>query len=221
LFVSDKIKSIRDLKGKKVAAELGSVDHFLLSQALKKAGMTFKDIKFVPLETSKAAAAFAAGEVEAASVYAPFTTTALKRSGSRELFSSSNFPGSISDHLVFNRKFVNANPEKVQAIVNSWFDTLAYINTSKNKDEVNDIMSKRAGVSLAEYKDYADGAKMFAVEDNLEAFGSGNDNTYLVNTAADMGKFLFENGIIKTKVDTTKLFDDRFVKAYAAKAQAR
>ncbi len=221
IIINDKIKSIKDLKGKKVATELGSVDHFLLAQALKKAGMTFKDIKLVPLEMSKAAAAFAAGQVDAAVLYVPFTTTALKRPGSKELFSSSNFPGSISDHLVFSRKFVNAHPEKVQAIVDSWFDTLAYINTKKNKDEVNEVMAKRLGGSVADYKDNLDGAKIFGIEDNLEAFGSGNDNTYLSNTAADMGKFLFENGIIKTKVDTSKLFDDRFVKAYAAKRQAR
>jgi NitT/TauT family transport system substrate-binding protein len=221
IVVSEKIKSIRDLKGKKVAVEIGGVDHFLLAQALKKAGMTFKDIKLVPLETSKAAAAFAAGEVDAVAVYAPFTTTALKRPGSKELFSSSNFPGSISDHLVFTRKFVKEHPEKVQAVVDSWFDTLAYINTNKNKDEVNGIMAKRLGVSVADYKDYLDGAKIFTVEDNLEALGSGNDNTYLSNTAADMSKFLFENGIIKTKVDTSKLFDDRFVKAHGAKMQAR
>jgi NitT/TauT family transport system substrate-binding protein len=221
IVVSNKIKSIRDLKGKKVAVEAGGVNHFLLAQVLKKAGMTFKDIQLVKLETSKAAAAFAAGQVDATSVYAPFTTTALKRSGSKELFSSSNFPGSISDHLVFTRKFVNAHPEKVQAVVDSWFDTLSYINTNKNKDEVNEILAKRLGVSVAEYKDYFDGAKIFSVEDNLEAFGTGNDNTYLANTAVDVSNFLFENGFIKTKVNTSKIFDDRFVKAYAAKKQSR
>jgi NitT/TauT family transport system substrate-binding protein len=72
--------------GKKVAAEQGTVDHFLLVLALKRVGMTMKDIQFMPLETSKAAAAFAAGKVDAAAVYAPFTTTALKRPGSRELW---------------------------------------------------------------------------------------------------------------------------------------
>jgi NitT/TauT family transport system substrate-binding protein len=221
IVVSNKIKSIKDLKGKKVAVEEGGACHFLLAQALKKAGMTFKDIQLVKLETSKAAAAFAAGQVDAAAVFAPFTTTALKRSGSRELFSSSNFPGSISDHLVFNRKFVNEHPDKVQAVVNSWFDTLTYINTKKNKDEVTEIMAKRSGGSVAEYKDNLDGAKIFSVEDNLEAFGAGNDNTYLANTAVDVSKFLFENGLIKTKADTSKLFDDRFVKAYAAKKQAK
>jgi NitT/TauT family transport system substrate-binding protein len=219
IIVSDKIKSIRDLKGKKVATEAGSVGHFLLAQALKKAGMTFKDIKLVKLETSKAAVAFAAGEVDAASIFAPFNDIALKRPGSKELFSSSNFRGSISDHLVFTRKFVTEHPEKVQAVVNSWFATLKY--NTKNKDETNEIMAKRVGISSAEYKDNIEGAKIFSVDDNIQSFGSGNDNTYVFNTAIDISNFLLENGIIKTKIDTRKLFDDRFVKAAAAKVHTR
>ena len=76
------------------------------------------------------------------------------------MFSSTNFPGTISDHLVFTRKFINEHPEKVQAIVDSWFDTLTYINTNKNKGEVTDIMAKQAGLSVADYKEDANGAKI-------------------------------------------------------------
>jgi NitT/TauT family transport system substrate-binding protein len=47
----------------------------------------------VPLETGQAAAAFVAGKVDAAAVFAPFTTQALKRPDSKELFSSKDFPG--------------------------------------------------------------------------------------------------------------------------------
>jgi NitT/TauT family transport system substrate-binding protein len=221
LIINDKIKSVRDLKGKKVAAEEGTVDHFLLVQSLRKVGMTMKDIQFVPLETSKAADAFVAGQVDAVAVFAPFTTKALKRSGSRELFSSKDFPGSISDHLVFTRKFVTEHPEQVQAVVDSWFTTLDHINVGMNRAEADTIMAKRAGVSIAEYKDYLDGTKIFGIEDNIEAFQPGKDNTYLSTAAADAGKFLFENGLIKTKVDTSKMFDDRFVKAHLEKAKKR
>jgi NitT/TauT family transport system substrate-binding protein len=221
IIVSNKIKSIKDLKGKKVAVETGSVDHFFLAQALKRAGMTFKDIKLVKLDTSKAAAAFVAGEVDATVVYAPFTNTALKRSGSQELFSATSFSGTISDHLVFNRKFVNEHPEKVQAIVDSWFDTLAYINSNKNKAEAIDIMAKRAGLSVADYKEDASGAKIFSVEENIAAFGTEYGDTSVANISKAMSAFLFENGLTKTKVDTSKLVDDRFVKAYAARHQAK
>jgi NitT/TauT family transport system substrate-binding protein len=217
IIVNKDIKSVADLKGKKIAAEEGTVDHFLLLQGLKKAGLTAKDIKFIPLETGKAAAAFAAGQVDGVAVFAPFTTQALKLPGSKELFSSKDFPGSISDHLVVSRKFITEHPDKVQAMVDSWFATLDYIKA--NPDPANKILVKRAGVSDSEYKEYAQGTRIFTVEENLKAFQAGNDMNSLPYAAAKMSAFLSEVGLAKSKPDLTKIFDDRFVKVYAAKAK--
>lgn len=214
VIVRKGINSIADLKGKKVAAEEGTVDHFLLLLGMKKAGLSPKDIQFVPLETGKAATAFVAGQVDAVAVFAPFTTQALKLEGSKELFSSKDFPGAISDHLVFTRKFVDAHPDQVQAMVNSWFATLDYIKA--NPDKANEIMAKRAGVSLEEYKQYADGTKIFTIEENLKAFEDGKDTTSLKFAAQEMSKFLNDVGLVKTSPDLSKLFDDRFIKAYKA-----
>jgi len=209
------INTIADLKGKKVAAEEGAVDHFLLLLGLKKAGLSAKDIQFVPLETGQAAAAFVAGKVDAAAVFAPFTTQALKRPDSKELFSSKDFPGAIPDHLVVSRKFVNEHPEQVQALVNSWFATLDYLKA--NPDKATAIMAHRANVSIDEYKDYAKGTRIFTIEENLKAFQLGRDMSSLVFAAGEMTKFLEEVGLAKQKPDLGKLFDDRFVKAYAQK----
>ncbi|WNZ25729.1 ABC transporter substrate-binding protein [Leptolyngbya sp. NK1-12] len=217
VIVNENINSITDLKGKKIAAEEGTVDHFLLLLGLKKAGLTAQDIQFVPLETGKAAAAFVAGQVDGVAVFAPFTTQALKRPGSKELFSSRDFPGAISDHLVFSRKFVEQNPDKVQAVVDSWFATLDFMQ--QNPDKSYDIMAKRAGVSVEEYKAYADGTKIFTIEENLKAFQPANDMSSLIFAAEEMSDFLIETGLAAQKPDTSRLFDDRFVKAYAEKAE--
>jgi NitT/TauT family transport system substrate-binding protein len=217
IIVSQEIKTISDLKGKKVAAEEGAVDHFLLLLGLKQAGLSPQDIQFVPLETGKAAAAFVAGQVDAVAVFAPFTTQALKRSGSRELFSSKDFPGAISDHLVVTRKFVNEQPQKVQALVDAWFSTLDFIKA--NQEESYKIMAQRGGVSVAEYRQYAAGTKLFSVEENLNAFQPGNSMTSLVFAANEMSKFLKNVGLASTQPDLSKLLDDRFVKAHAQKSQ--
>jgi NitT/TauT family transport system substrate-binding protein len=217
IIVREGINSIEDLKGKKVAVEEGTVDHFLLLLGLKKAGLTQKDIAFQPLETGKAAAAFAAGQVDAVGVFAPFTTQALKRQGSKELFSSKDFPGAISDHLVFDRKFINEHPKDVQAMVDSWFATLDFIG--KNRDRAYAIMAKRAGVSPEEYKSYDAGTKIFTLEENLKAFQPGKDMSSLPYAAQEISNFLVEAGLAKKAPDLSKLFDDRFVKAYAAKVK--
>ncbi|HEY9665941.1 MAG TPA: ABC transporter substrate-binding protein [Coleofasciculaceae cyanobacterium] len=213
VIVREGINSVADLKGKQVAAEEGTVDHFLLLLGLKKAGLSPQDIQFVPLETGKAAAAFVGGQVDAVAVFAPFTTQALKRPGSKELFSSKDFPGAISDHLVFTRKFVDENPDKVQAVVDSWFATLNYMKS--NREKSYKTMAKRAGVPVKEYREYADGTRLFTIEENLKAFQPGNDMTSLQFAAQEMSEFLIEVGLSTTKPDTSKLFDDRFVQAYA------
>jgi NitT/TauT family transport system substrate-binding protein len=96
----------------------------MLVKLLKRAEMNIKDIQIVPMDASKAADAFAAGKVDAVAVYAPFITKASSRPGSKILFTAGDLSGTISDHLVFNRKFVNEHPDRVQAAVDSWFDTM-------------------------------------------------------------------------------------------------
>lgn len=145
IIAAEGIAGMAQLKGRKVAAEEGTVDHYLLLLGLKKAGLTAKDIEFVPLETGAAAAAFAAGKVDAVGVFAPFTTQALKRPGSTTVTSSKEFPGAISDHLVCRSEFVEKNPEQLQKVVDAWFATLREIKA--NPGPSLKIMAERAGVS--------------------------------------------------------------------------
>ncbi|MBF2004933.1 MAG: ABC transporter substrate-binding protein [Chlorogloeopsis fritschii C42_A2020_084] len=218
IIVREGINSIADLKGKKVAAEEGTVDHFLLLLGLKKAGLTQADIQFQPLETGAAAAAFVAGQVDAVGVFAPFTTRALSRPGSKELFSSKDFPGAIPDHLVVTRQLINERPQDVQSLVNTWFATLDFMKA--NPEKAYEIMAKRAGVSVAEYKDYDAGTKIFSLQENLQAFSPGKDMKSLSYAAGEISKFLVETGLIKQAPNLNQIFDDRFVKAYAAKQKS-
>jgi hypothetical protein len=61
---------------------------------------------------------------------------------------------------------------------------------------------------------------IFSVDDNLEAFKPGKDTTSLPKAALETSKFLFENKLIAAPVDISNIFDDRFVKAYAAKKKS-
>ncbi len=215
IIVRDGIKSIKDLKGKKVAAELGTVDHYMLLLGLAKEGMTQKDIIFQPMETGAAAAAFAAGKVDAAGVFAPFTTNAIKRPKSRILFTSRDFPGAIPDHLVVSRKFLKERPADAQKLIDTWFDTLDYIKA--NPEAAMKIMAKRAGVTTAEYRDYDAGTRIFTLKENLSAFAPGKDASHLNYSARTTSDFLLKSGLIKKPVNTEAILNPTFVKAAAKK----
>jgi NitT/TauT family transport system substrate-binding protein len=210
----DGLTSVADLKGKTVAVEQGTVDHFLLLLALRKAGLSGSDVTIKALPTADAAAAFKAGQVDAVGAFAPFTTTALERPGSKTLATSKEFPGAIPDHLVFDSQFVVDHPTEVQAVVKTWFDTLTWI--SQHKAEAVTIMAKKAGVSEADYRSYDEGTTIFTREQNLSAFASGTTSANLDYEAAQISDFLVATGLAPSKPSLTGLFEPKFVQAVAA-----
>lgn len=211
IIVRPGIRKVADLKGKRVAAEEGTVDHYLLMLVLQKAGLKPSDFTFVPMATDAAASAFVAGQVDAVGVFAPFTTAALKLPGSRALASSKDFPGAIPDHLVVTGALRQERPEDVQALVKTWFDTIAWIKS--NRTEAISIMAKRAGVSEADYAGYDAGTTIFSLEDNLRAFAAGRTAANLPYQAEALAQFLFESKLTQIKPPLDDLLDARFVTA--------
>ncbi|MEL6911749.1 MAG: ABC transporter substrate-binding protein [Cyanobacteria bacterium J06598_4] len=213
IIVSEDINTIEDLKGKKVAVEEGVVDDFLLTLALESKGMKREDVEIVPLETGAAAAAFASGQTDAVGAFPPFWLTALKREGSKELISSAEFPGAIPDLLVVSQKLIDEQPDAVQGLVNSWFDTLEFME--QNPAKADEIMAARAGVTVEELQLFKEGTKIFTIEENLEAFSEGDNMKHMSHAAPKMAQFMVDVGFIPEAPDLTTILEDRFVKAYA------
>ncbi len=217
IIVTEDINTIEDLKGKKVAVEEGVVDDFLLTLALESKGMKRDDVEIVPLETGAAAAAFASGQADAVGAFPPFWLTALKREGSKELISSAEFPGAIPDLLVVSQKLIDQQPEKAQALVNTWFDVLDFME--KNPQKADEIMAARADVTTEELQLLKKGTRIFTIEENLEAFSNGSNMKHMPFAAPQMAEFMVGVGFIPEAPDLSKILDDQFVQAYADAAK--
>lgn len=215
IIVTSDINSIEDLAGKNIGVEVGVVDHFLLLQGLQSKGLSEADLTISPLLTDAAAAAFAAGQLDGVGVFAPFTTQALTRQGSKVLFDSSDFPGTIPDHLVVSRKMIDDRPGDVALLVEAWFKTLDYIK--ENPDEAKAIMAAKAGVSVEDYATYDAGTTIFTLEQNLEAFQPGDGYKSLDYAAKQIAAFLVSSGLAEEEPDTSNVFDSSFVEDYAAR----
>ena len=211
IIARDGITNIADLRGKRVAVEQGTVDHYLLLLALAEANLTQQDIQLVPLATDAAAAAFAAGQVDAVGAFAPFTSTALARPGSRAIATSAEFPGAIPDHLVVSSALARSRPDVTQGLVDTWFDTLKWIKA--NKDAANAIMAKRGGVSTEEYLSYDAGTTIFTRRQNLDAFTAGTTPAHLNYQAGKIVDFLVGTQQMQARPSLDGLFDNRFVLA--------
>ena len=212
IICDETITSIEGMAGKTIAAEEGVVDHFLLLQGLASKGMTQDDIDFKGVLTDAAAAGFAGGEFDCVGVFAPFTLTALERPGSHVVFSSADFPGTISDHIVVTPELIEERPDDVQKLVDAWYATLDYIE--ENPDEALTILADAAQLSEADYETFADGTTIFTAEEALAAFADGEDTTSLQFTARLINPFMVSSGLSATEAPLDGLFDPSFTQDY-------
>jgi NitT/TauT family transport system substrate-binding protein len=211
IIAREGLNSVADLKGRKIAVEQGTADHYLLLLALKQAGLGQQDVVLQPQSAEAAATAFAGGLVDAVVVSTPFTTRASQRPGSHTIATSAEFPGAIPNHLVVRPALVAEHPEVVQALVNTWFETLRWIR--ENRDAANAIMAKAGGVGVETFKTYVAGTTIFTRQQALDAFTPGTTPKHLNFQAAQIADFIFGTGMVSSRPPLAGLLDERFVKA--------
>ncbi|MGE8360722.1 sulfonate ABC transporter substrate-binding protein [Pseudomonas sp.] len=110
------LKSVADLKGKKVALNKGSNVHYLLVRALEDAGLKYSDIQPVYLPPADARAAFERGSVDAWVIWDPFQAAAENQLQARTLRDGQ---GLVSNHQFYlaTKPYAEKNPEVVEILV--------------------------------------------------------------------------------------------------------
>ncbi|MDB5655327.1 MAG: transporter substrate-binding protein [Tardiphaga sp.] len=110
------LKSVAELKGKKVALNKGSNVHYLLVKALEKAGVQYADITPVFLAPADARAAFERGAVDAWAIWDPFQAAAEAGTDARTL---SDGTDTVANHQFYfaSQQFLDTQPKIVDAIL--------------------------------------------------------------------------------------------------------
>ncbi|WP_147534606.1 sulfonate ABC transporter substrate-binding protein [Bacillus marasmi] len=137
------IKSIKDLKGKKIALNKGSNVHYLLVKALEKNGLKYEDVETAFLPPSDARAAFEKGVVDAWVIWDPFLAEAERKIGARILFDGTD--------LVKNREFflatvsfANENQEVLEVLYEEIAKAEQWVEG--NKKEAAEFLAPQIGM---------------------------------------------------------------------------
>ncbi len=112
-----KVKSVTELKGKKIALNKGSNVHYLLVKLLEKNGLKLSDVQPVYLAPADARAAFESKNVDAWVIWDPFTAAAEKAIGARVLADATGVANNYQYYLG-ERAFVDKHPK----IIAAWFE---------------------------------------------------------------------------------------------------
>ncbi|MGM9483994.1 sulfonate ABC transporter substrate-binding protein [Roseateles sp. NT4] len=121
------IKSVAELKGKKVALNKGSNVHYLIVKALEKQGLKFSDVQAVYLPPADARAAFERGAVDAWVIWDPFLAAVEKQSGARVLADGRGIVNNYAYYLA-ERGYAEKQPQVIRALFE---DTQAQANYLK------------------------------------------------------------------------------------------
>jgi sulfonate transport system substrate-binding protein len=110
------IKSVAELKGKKVVLNKGSNVHYLLVRALEDAGLKYTDVQTVFLPPADARAAFERGSVDAWVIWDPYQAAAEKQLQARTLRDGSGIADNHQFYLA-TRPYAEKHPEVIKALV--------------------------------------------------------------------------------------------------------
>jgi sulfonate transport system substrate-binding protein len=110
------IRSVADLRGKKVALNKGSNVHFLLVKALEKANVPYTDIKPVYLAPADARAAFTQGSVDAWVIWDPYLA-AIERQAQVRVIANGEGLVRNTQYYLATRTFATAQPQLVHALL--------------------------------------------------------------------------------------------------------
>jgi len=206
------IKTIADLKGKKVGVNEGSVSEFYLNVLLDRAGLKESDLNIVNLTAADAGTAFVTKRVDAAVTWEPWLSKGKSAEHGHLLVDSSATPGLITDVIIVKSSFVKAHPKEVAAVVKSWNEAVAWYEA--HPDEGVAIMAKGVGGWLKDPKEFKatlSGIKFYDGPANKKFFGTATKPGPLFQTTEDAIKIWSSHGKLQVKVVPSDLIDYNFV----------
>jgi NitT/TauT family transport system substrate-binding protein len=203
------ITSLKDLKGKKIGVEVGFVDHLLLLNGLKKAGLSESDLELVPTPTNQIPQVLASGQVSAVAGWQPNSGAALKAvPGAKAVYTSADEPGLIYDMVVVTPASLAGSRADWVKFVKVWDKIVAYLADPKTKADGIRIMAARAGVDAKDYADFMSGTQLLTLKEGaakLAAKTSGFDS--VAGSAKIADDFNVKNAVYKEAQDVPSYID--------------
>ena len=210
MVAKKEIKTIKDLKGKTVAAQLGAgASYFWLNYILSQNGMKLADLKTVDMKAGDAGAAFVAGKVDAAVTWEPWLSKAKDTPFGHVLLSSDQTPGIIVDSLAFKPDFLKKRGEDVKKIVAAWNEAVQF--AAEKPAEADPIMAKFTGQKPEEFTKEKTGVRFYGQKENKEYFGTPQKPGLLYKVTQRAADVWSQLKFIKTKPKATDLIDGSFL----------
>jgi NitT/TauT family transport system substrate-binding protein len=213
------IKSVEDLKGKRVASTKYTPSHWLLLFLLSQSGLSPQDRADIErnvvftAEAPQAAAMFKAGKVDAAVTWEPDLSGAVaaREAEAHVLVSTTAATNVIADTLVARQQLIDDAPASVQAFVAGWFDAISVMK--EDPQNTNQLIADALKLTPDDVSGMLSGLKLTSYADNALFFGLSGPKAYFDSLFNGAFVIWRKKGVVNTVVDAQDFKDSRFVSA--------
>ncbi|MEH2265517.1 ABC transporter substrate-binding protein [Nostoc sp.] len=201
VVAQSQIKTVTDLKGKKLGANLGGFSEVFVTEMFKSANLTSDDVKLVKLEASEIPQGLKNNVIQAGHTWEPHLSKVIELGG-HIIFTSKQTPGLIVDMIIFRGDTVRDRPEDIRAFVRGWLQASAYWKA--NVQEGNAIVSKALKIPTSTLS--LDGVNLTDLGENQKLFQSSNPNS-IYKTAKIYADFFIRSGNLTRIPELKTLFN--------------
>jgi sulfonate transport system substrate-binding protein len=139
------VRTLGDLRGRRIAFVKGSSAHYVLIRVLEKAKIGYGDIQPVYLTAADAAAAFRNGSIDAWSIWDPFYAVAQRDPQTRVLTDAQGIAPS-NNFFLAARDYASSNPEVIKAVVEETRNAWHWAET--HQQDLAQVLADASGVDL-------------------------------------------------------------------------
>ncbi|MBL8346718.1 MAG: ABC transporter substrate-binding protein [Rubrivivax sp.] len=212
---SANIKTLADMRGKRVGLPFNTSVHFAALAAFKTAGLGLNDVKLINMRADTIASAWARREIDASYIWVPVVPKLVEDAGTI-IFKTGDLNATglvMFDAFLVRDEFKKKHPDLVLAFLKD-FEQLA-VTFKQNPKDVVETMTKFLGVDEAAVMRSLNTFYPVSAKEQLTAkwLGKpGERNSAVVRTLQTQAEFLKDTGQINAlPKDMNGLIDTSFV----------
>ncbi len=198
ILATEKLDSVKDLKGKKIGIEAGSMSTYLVYSALDMYNIQHSEVVLVPMDVHKLGKALKSKKVDAITSYPPISISIKKQLDVNIIFDSSQISQKLLDVVAVNTKTLAKHPKLQEHLRYAWKLTLDYVNEHPEDSLIT--LTERIPVSIEEFKDSMNSIQMVSTDEQEPYFKQDGE---IINSLIKTGDIVFMNSE-KKDIDYSK-----------------
>ncbi|OLP17674.1 nitrate ABC transporter substrate-binding protein [Leptolyngbya sp. 'hensonii'] len=148
------IKSVKDLRGKRVGAKLGTVNHLILLEALKLHGLKPEEVKIEDISNESAVQLMEEKRLDAAVIWQPLLGETAQKIKGNIVFTTKEVDSLVIDTFLSRSTLMASKKAEFTQFLGAWLDVMHAVETKPS--EVFEKVGKRLNQEPAAFaSDYA------------------------------------------------------------------